>query len=66
MFYKVTVTEALWQQDTNHDGDMLDNVRESDIGVDTNGDGDTDDDVGYWDDNGSVSANDNTGYPPPP
>jgi hypothetical protein len=28
-----------------------------------NDDGDTDDPVAFWDDNGSLTANDNAGYP---
>jgi len=60
-FKKLQVTEALWNTDTNGNGDKLDNVMESDpfVNEDLNGDGDLDDPVGYWDDDGSTSATDN-------
>lgn len=58
-FIKRQVTEALWAIDTNGDGDMLDDVMESDLGADLNGDGDMLDPVGYWDNDGTVSATDN-------
>jgi hypothetical protein len=60
---KRQVTEALWGIDANGDGDQLDNITEAMIGIDANGDGDQLDNVGYWDDDGSTSANDNAGAP---
>jgi hypothetical protein len=60
-FQKLVVTESLWNVDVNGDGDLLDVVTEADLGQDTNGDGDMNDDVGYWENNGSASANDNSG-----
>jgi hypothetical protein len=62
-FMKQPVTEALWGLDVNGDGDLGDIVTEAMLGHDTNGDGDLDDDVGYWDNNGSLSANNNAGAP---
>jgi hypothetical protein len=56
-FIKTQVTEALWGVDANGDGDMLDDITEAMLGADTNGDGDQNDLVGYWEDNGSTSAN---------
>jgi hypothetical protein len=60
---KVMITEALWGQDVNGDGDLLDVVTEAMVGTDTNADGDVTDVVGFWDNNGSTSANDNAGHP---
>jgi hypothetical protein len=57
------ITEALWGQDVNGDGDLLDVVTEAMVGTDTNADGDVTDVVGFWDNNGSTSANDNAGHP---
>lgn len=62
-FIKVQITEALWNGDVNHDGDMQDDVTEAMLGADQNGDRDQLDNVGFWDDNGSISANDNAGKP---
>jgi hypothetical protein len=62
-YVKVQVTEALWAADINGDGDMNDVVTEAMVGQDTNGDGDMNDVVGYWDNDGSTSANDNAGRP---
>jgi hypothetical protein len=61
MLQKQSVTEMLWNIDVNGDGDLLDVVTEADLGQDTNGDGDMNDNVGYWENNGSASANDNSG-----
>jgi hypothetical protein len=58
---KQIVTESLWGMDINGDGDINDNVTESHLGLDANGDGDMLDEVGYWNNNGSSSANDNAG-----
>ncbi len=60
---KRQVTEALWNLDANGDGDQNDDVSEAMLGQDTNGDGDQNDMVGYWDNNGSSSANDNADLP---
>lgn len=49
--------------DVNGDGDINDDVLEAMLGVDTNGDGDQNDYVGFWDDNNSISANDNADAP---
>ena len=62
-FKKIQVTEALWGIDANGDGDQLDDITEAMIGIDTNGDGDQSDNIGYWDNDGSTSANDNAGAP---
>jgi len=58
---KRQVTEAMWNRDYNGDGDVNDNVTEALAGGDLNGDMDNNDLVGFWDDNGSVAANDNFG-----
>jgi hypothetical protein len=60
---KLQVTEAMWNWDVNNDGDQADNVTEQMIGTDPNQDGDQADLVGFWDNNGSTSANDNVGKP---
>ena len=62
-FMKQLVTEALWGIDVNGDGDINDDVLEAMLGVDTNGDGDQNDSVSFWDDNNSISANDNAEAP---
>jgi hypothetical protein len=62
-FVKRPVTERLWGGDYNGDGQISGTVSEADIQRDMNDDGDTDDPVAFWDDNGSLTANDNAGYP---
>jgi len=62
-FKKKQVTEALWNLDLNDDGDLKDDVTEEMIDVDTNGNGTKTDPVGYWADDGWISALDNKGAP---
>lgn len=63
--HKLKVTEQLWQEDVNKDGDMMDDVTEGMVNRDVNGDGfDPNQLVGYWENNGSTSADDNAGIPP--
>jgi PKD repeat protein len=64
-FTKIQVTEALWGMDLDGDGQLLSDVTEA-MGqnpFDANGDGDTNDNVGFWDNDGSSAAQDNAGKP---